>query len=184
MASVYNLKQRAISITSSERISGLLKISAFTSLMILSAKVEIPTQPVPFTLQTMFVLLAGAMLGKKAGALSQIFYLAIGIAGIPVFAGPVAGFAKILGPTGGYLIAFPIAAFITGWFFEKSDKFSLRLIGLFSGLFVIYFLGVLFLNTIYIHNMELSIKYGLTAFSGWEIVKIFAAGSICRLFKK
>ena len=75
--------------------------------------VPVPLTPVPITLQTLFVLLSGALLGPALGATAQLAYLTAGIAGIPVFVGG-AGLAYLLGPTGGYLLAFPIAAFAAG----------------------------------------------------------------------
>src|SRR5687768_7783065 len=82
----------------------------------------LPFTPVPFTIQPMVVLIGAAALGARLGALSQILYLMLGVAGLPVFAfSPELpqGFARLLGPTGGYLMAFPLAAFATGWLAER-----------------------------------------------------------------
>src|SRR5262245_52763921 len=76
--------------------------------------VPLPFTPVPGTLQTLAVLLAGAMLGARAGAASQMAYLVMGLAGLPVFALPGAGPAYFLGPTGGYLVGFILAAWRHG----------------------------------------------------------------------
>jgi biotin transport system substrate-specific component len=76
--------------------------------------VPVPGSPVPGTLQTLVVLAAGAMLGARAGAASQLLYLALGLGGLPVFALPGAGPGYLLGPTGGYLAGFPAAAWLTG----------------------------------------------------------------------
>lgn len=77
--------------------------------------VPLPGTPVPLTLQVPAVLLAAGLLGPRAGAASMVVYLALGLAGVPVFApvGPP-GFARLLGPTGGYLLAYPVAAALTG----------------------------------------------------------------------
>lgn len=75
--------------------------------------VPVPFTPVPMTLQTLFVLLSGALLGPTLGATAQLAYLGLGIAGLPVFTAG-AGLAYLLGPTGGYLLAFPVAAFLAG----------------------------------------------------------------------
>lgn len=77
--------------------------------------VPLPFTPVPGTLQTLAVLLAGGLLGARAGAASQAAYLFMGAAGLPVFALPGAGPAYFLGPTGGYLAGFVLAALVTGW---------------------------------------------------------------------
>src|SRR6266576_2005867 len=78
--------------------------------------VPLPGTPVPMTLQPMAVLLVGGLLGARFGALSMILYLAMGAAGLPVFTPtvPLFGIARLLGPTGGYLLAYPIAAWAVG----------------------------------------------------------------------
>ena len=76
--------------------------------------VPVPFSPVPMTLQPLAVLVVGALLGGGAGLAALLLYIALGIAGLPVFAAGGSGVARLLGPTGGYLLAFPVAAFITG----------------------------------------------------------------------
>lgn len=83
---------------------------------------HVPFTPVPFTLQPTLVLVGGAVLGARLGALSQILYLALGVAGLSAFApSPILpqGLGRVLGPTGGFLMAYPIAAFVTGWLAER-----------------------------------------------------------------
>ena len=82
-------------------------------------EVRLPFTPVPFTGQTFAVLLVGALLGARRGALAMIAYLIEGALGLPVFAGGAAGVAKLLGPTGGYLLGFVPAAYVTGAFAER-----------------------------------------------------------------
>ncbi len=86
--------------------------------------VPLPGTPVPMTLQPMAVLLVGGLLGARFGALSLILYLAMGAAGLPVFTPtvPLFGIARLLGPTGGYLLAYPIAAYAVGWFSDPARK--------------------------------------------------------------
>src|SRR5258705_9965837 len=78
--------------------------------------IPLPGTPVPMTLQPMAVLLVGGLLGARLGALSMILYLAMGAAGLPVFTPtvPLLGFARLIGPTGGYLLAYPVAAWVVG----------------------------------------------------------------------
>ncbi|MFQ5422816.1 MAG: biotin transporter BioY [Phycisphaerae bacterium] len=88
-------------------------------LVAVCAKIQIPAFPVPLTLQTFAVLLAGAALGARRGAAAMATYLVAGAAGLPVFAGPVAGPAYLAGPTAGFLLAFPVAAFVVGGLTER-----------------------------------------------------------------
>src|ERR1043166_8789377 len=90
----------------------------FSLLTALAAQIVIPVGSVPFTAQTFAVLLTGALLGSRLGAITMIVYLVEGASGLPFFRGGGAGIAHLMGPTGGYLIAFPAAAFITGAFAE------------------------------------------------------------------
>ena len=104
------------------RLSGVwVRIAAVVLgaiLVVAAAQVSIPLPgtPVPMTLQPMAVLLVGGLLGAPLGALSMILYLAMGAAGLPVFTPtvPLPGIARLLGPTGGYLLAYPIAAYAVG----------------------------------------------------------------------
>src|SRR5258705_7265126 len=93
-------------------------VFTFSLLTALAAQVAIPIGPVPITGQTFAVLLTGALLGSRLGAMAIIAYLVEGAVGLPFFAGGTGGLAHLLGPTGGYLVAFPAAAFITGAFAE------------------------------------------------------------------
>ena len=91
-------------------------------------KIPLPFNPVPLTGQTLAVFLSGALLGCRRGFLSQAVYLAEGAAGLPVFAGGAASVAHLLGPTGGYLWSFPLAAALLGWLVERgADPAALAL---------------------------------------------------------
>ena len=81
----------------------------------LSAKIQVPFWPVPITMQSMAVLLIGVVYGRRLGTLTILAYLAEGFAGLPVFAGAVAGPAYMAGPTGGYLLGFVLSGFFAGW---------------------------------------------------------------------
>ena len=95
----------------------------FSLLTALAAQIVIPIGPVPITGSTFAVLLTGALLGSRLGAMAMIAYLIEGTSGLPFFYGGHGGVAHLFGPTGGYLVAFPAAAFITGAFAENGwDK--------------------------------------------------------------
>ena len=97
-----------------KRVAGIAAFVGFTALAAQMA-VRLPYTPVPVTMQTLFVLLAGIVLGPRDGFYAMIAYIGIGIAGAPVFAGMTFGPAVLFGPTGGYLLAFPAAAMLTGF---------------------------------------------------------------------
>src|SRR5258708_7388028 len=103
------------------RAAGL--VVGFSLLTALAAQIVIPIGPGPITGQTFAVLLSGALLGRKLGAMAMVAYLIEGTAGLPFFSGGTFGILHLLGPTGGYLVAFPAAAYITGVFAENGwDK--------------------------------------------------------------
>jgi biotin transport system substrate-specific component len=108
--------------------------------------IPLPVTPVPITLQVFFVLLSGAVLGARLGALSQTIYVLMGLVGLPVFASAESGPAVLVGPTGGYLIGFIIGSYLTGTVAEHvAPKFGWYLIGALAGLIPIYSVGVLWL---------------------------------------
>lgn len=94
-----------------------LGVALGAALVALAAQVVVPLPgtAIPFTLQPLAVLVVGGALGMRGGAAALALYLAMGLAGLPVFAGGGSGLARLLGPTGGYLLAFPVAAAATGW---------------------------------------------------------------------
>jgi biotin transporter BioY len=98
-------------------------VIGFSLLTAAAAQLKIPMFPVPITGQTFVVLLAGALLGSRLGAMAMVAYLIEGASGLPFFQGFSGGIGHILGPTGGYLVAFPAAAYVTGAFAEHGwDK--------------------------------------------------------------
>src|SRR5215207_4446448 len=120
-----------------------------TVLTVVAAQVSVPLPftPVPFTLQPMVVLLGGAALGSRLGMSAQILYLVLGIAGLPVFAAsPILpqGFGRLLGPTGGYLISYPLAAFVTGYLAQRGldRRYLTSVLAMAAGLAIIFATGV------------------------------------------
>jgi biotin transport system substrate-specific component len=158
--------------------SEIFWIISFSIITAVSAQVAIPVQPVPFTLQTVFVVLAGAFLGSKNGAYSQLLYLAMGVVGIPVFANGSFGIATLFGPTGGYLLAFPIAAYLTGFLVEKSKNYFVVTAIMLVSTLLIVISGTLFLSVFYLHDFSQALESGAAIFSVWELAKVVAAASI------
>lgn len=118
----------------------------FGALTALSAQISIPTQPVPITAQVLLVLLSGALLGPRLGLMSQLAYLAFGFMGAPVFAQGKSTVLTLMGPTGGYLVAFPLAAAAAGWFAGRVKSFPALLAGLLLSSVLILGLGGLWLG--------------------------------------
>ena len=123
--------------------------TGFACLTALGALVQIPVGPVPITLQVLFVLLSGLVLGSKLGAASQLEYLAFGLAGAPVFAQGKSGLIALLGPTGGYLVGFVLGAYMAGLLAEsvaRPGRIRFFVAGL-AGMAGIYLCGALWLAT-------------------------------------
>jgi biotin transport system substrate-specific component len=105
-------------------------------------------------------------------------YLTLGAIGLPVFSGGAFGLTKILGPTGGYLLSFPIAAFVVGYLTRLRSEYWWMLISMFVGSLIIFSLGTIQLNFLYLHNWKYSFQAGFLIFSWWDGVKIVAAATI------
>src|SRR3989344_8141363 len=116
MAKKKTIKKSEKNAKSINNLKPLVFAALFAALLAAVAPFKIPLgfTPVPITLQTLVVLLSGAMLGPYYGALAMILYVVVGALGLPVFAGGGSGIGAVLGPTGGYLISYFIAAFVIG----------------------------------------------------------------------
>jgi biotin transport system substrate-specific component len=147
-------------------------------LIALSAQVAIPLpfSPVPVTGQTLAVLLVGALLGSRRGSLAVLAYIAQGLAGLPVFAGGALGMARLLGPTGGYLVGFVAAAFLVGLLAERGwDRRVLTTAAaMMLGNLVIYATGALWLAP-FVGGLKQALATGVLPFIPGDLVKIAAA---------
>lgn len=166
------------------RTSNLIKdgllIVGFSVFLALCAQVSFyfPFNPVPITLQTLAVLLTGAALGSRRGGLAMLVYLAEGAVGLPVFAGGLGGFIRLFGFTGGYLWAFPIAAFVVGLLCERrlERKFLTSALVMLVGSLIIYAIGVSWLAVTLHVGLLKAFALGMLPFIPGDIVKIvFAA---------
>ena len=155
-----------------------LWIVLFASATAVVARLEIPHIPIPYTLQTLTVLLAGAFLGARNAAISQILYLVVGLLGAPVFAQGGAGLARLVGPTGGYLAGFPIGAAAIGFLIPMRKTLGWTLLSMGAGLLVIFVCGTVHLYSFYIHDIVTAFVTGFLAFSWWDLLKLGAAAMI------
>lgn len=144
-------------------------------------RIPLPFTPVPLTLQTFFVLLSGALLGRKYGALSQAAYLGLGTAGIGVFTGG-AGLAYLLGPTGGYIAGFVLASFLTGWMIRsKETAGSARIFAsMLSGAAVILVSGAAWLVALLHISPARAFAVGILPFLPGDLIKLSLAALVFR----
>jgi biotin transport system substrate-specific component len=171
----------AIAPDRSTTVDALLVVSAAT-LTALAAQVSIPLPwtPVPFTLQPMAVLLTAAALGWRRGALAQLLYLTAGLSGLPVFApSPLLppGPARLIGPTGGYLLAYVPAALLVGFLAERRldrSRISAAL-AMTAGLAVIYLGGAGWLALISGKSLREAAALGVAPFLWGDLIKVILA---------
>ncbi len=167
------------------RAAAVLGVTVLTAVAA-QVSVPLPFTPVPFTLQPMVVLLGGAALGSRLGMTSQVLYLLAGIAGLPVFAAsPVLpqGFLRLLGPTGGYLLSYPFAAFVAGWLAERGfdRRYLTSVLAMGAGLAVVFAGGVAWLAWFAQpapSGLSAAVRTGLLPFIPADIVKILLAAVV------
>ncbi len=164
----------ASSLSASRPIRLAIGAVVFAIATAISAKIQVslPLTPVPFTFQPLMVLLAGGLLGARLGAASQVLYLAAGALGIPAFAFG-GGAAYLLGPTGGYLLAYPLAAAVVGALVRPGVLRTL--LGMLAGLAVIYAGGIAWLAVLFGGGAVFAL--GLEPFILADLVKA-ALGSV------
>jgi biotin transport system substrate-specific component len=161
------------------------RVALGTLIVALSAQVAIPVplSPVPMTLQPLAVLAVGGMLGAGAGAAALVLYLALGLLGLPVFAGGSAGLVHVLGPTGGYLLAFPLAAAVAGLFADRSrhtspvQRTAAVLLGCALGMVVIHAGGVAQLAALG-RDPALAFRLGFVPFFTGDLLKVGLAAAV------
>lgn len=142
--------------------------SLFTALTAMGAFLSIPVGSVPITLQSLFVILSGLLLGPKLGALSQLVYVLLGLLGVRIFAGFSGGPQSVFSPSFGFLIGFIFAAFIVGLITHSNDSIGFTRIFVASlvGTFVIYLFGVPYMYMIINHVMGKSISFATALKTG------------------
>ena len=170
-------------LSSAYRAAAVLFVTVLT---IVAAQISIPLPftPVPFTLQPMVVLLGGAALGARLGMSSQVLYLVLGLAGLPVFAASPAlpqGFARLLGPTGGFLMSYPFAAFAAGYLAERrfDRRYLTSVIAMGAGLAIVFASGIAWMAWGVPHlGLATAVRAGLVPFLPADIVKILLAATV------
>ena len=156
----------------------LLAAGAFVTLTALSAFVRIPLPftPVPLTLQTFFVLLSGALLGRRLGASTQAAYMLLGLTGQQVFTGSGSGTLYLLGPTGGYIAGFILASFLAGsWLDKEKQGVGAVFVKLLFADFIILFSGTFWLKFSLSCSLNKAFLLGFLPFVLGDILKVVLA---------
>lgn len=172
-------KQSAIVIAASLLVAACARVT-----------VPLPFTPVPLTLQNFGVLAVGLLLGSRRGFAALALYLAEGACGLPVFspANLGSGIAHILGPTGGFLMAFPLVAFVAGWVYERRPENSRRSFAwaaLSAGAAeLLLFAGGLSWLALLTHSFSLALKYGLYWFVFAEVIKVLMAAAVAARWRQ
>jgi len=145
----------------------------------------LPFTPVPLTLQNFGVLLVGLSLGSRRGFLALMLYLIEGASGMPVFnpAGP-GSIAQLIGPTGGFLLAYPFVAGLAGWIMERGKESFARALGAGFLAELALFAGGLSWLAVLTHSVSTAIRFGLYWFVFAEVIKIMFAASLATAWKK
>jgi biotin transport system substrate-specific component len=155
-------------------IQNLCHISIFTATIAVMAQISIPIPfGVPLTMQTFAVALAGVVLGAKKGTVAAFVYVLLGVLGVPVFAQFRGGFDLLVGPTGGYILSFPLLAFAAGFGADRGKRLWLAL-GLVAGSAINFSMGMLQLAFVNQINLQAAFFVGVLPFVLTELIKLAA----------
>jgi biotin transport system substrate-specific component len=175
--------------STSVRVASVVLMAGLTAAAA-QISVPLPFTQVPFTFQPMVVLLGGLALGSRLGASAQVLYLMAGIAGLPVFAASATlppGVFRLMGPTGGYLLSYPIAAFLVGRLAERGldRKYLTSVAAMLAGLLVIYAAGASILAIVMRPAsasagaaLQYAVLTGVVPFIAADLVKLLLAAAI------
>lgn len=166
----------------SNAVTAILLLVAASFFVALCARVTLPLPftPVPLTLQNFAVLLVGLLLGSRRGFAALVLYLLQGASGLPVFnpTGP-GGMVQLFGPTGGYLLAYPLVAFMAGYLFEGGKKnFASAVRAAIVAEVLLFALGVSWLVILMHASWLQAARFGLYPFVPAEVLKVISAAAI------
>jgi biotin transport system substrate-specific component len=167
-----------------EQVGAVLFVTVLTAIAA-QVSLPLPLTPVPFTFQPMVVLVGAAALGSRLGMSSQVLYLALGIAGLPMFAASPTlpqGAARLFGPTGGYLMAYPFAAFAAGWLAERGfdRRYLTAVAAMVAGLAIVFAGGLSWLAffTRPALGVTAAVRVGFTPFVVADLLKLLVAAGV------
>ncbi len=164
-----------------QRVATAALVAGFALLTAACAQITIPLgfTPVPITGQTFAVLITGAVLGSRAGAASQLLYVALGAVGLPFYAGGAGGWESATGGTAGYLLGFIVAAYVIGYLAEHGQdrRFATSVGAFLTGNLIIYVLGVAWLMYTFSWGLAEGVEKGMAPFIIGDTLKILLAGA-------
>jgi biotin transport system substrate-specific component len=164
-----------------EKLRWMVLASLMAALTAVGAYIHVPIGPVPIVLSTLFAILSGLLLGSRWGLASMGLYLLVGAIGLPVFAGGKGGFAHFIGPTGGYLFGYALAAWMTGFISERSGgSLILYIFAVIIGSLAIYGLGVPWLKMVTQMSWSKALMVGVIPFLIGDAIKAAAAVALAR----
>lgn len=161
----------------------MILCALFAALTAVFSQIALPIGPVPINLATFVVFCAAALLGSKLGVLSLIIWVALGVAGVPVFSMFRSGLGALVGPTGGYIIGYIPAAFITGLLiekFNKSNKIHLYIVSMLVGSLVCYIMGTAWFMYSLGRGLWDSLMICVIPFLPGDIIKVITAAMIAK----
>jgi biotin transport system substrate-specific component len=171
-------------VDSSNQLRMMVYASLFAALTAVGAFISIPIGPVPIVLQNMFVYLAGLLLGSRWGLASVGVYLLAGAVGLPVFAGGLGGIARLIGPTGGYLIGYLPTVFLISKIAHKAHPRVISdVLAMICGTLVLYACGVLWLKIVSGMPLTQTLALGMYPFLIGDAIKIAAAAAIAKALR-
>ncbi len=158
----------------------------FTAVICVMAQISIPVQPIPFTLALFAIFLTGALLSPRNAFLSVLAYLMLGAFGLPVFASLRSGFQVLTGMTGGYLMAYPLMAFVTAVCYKYIKKYKVLALalGMSTSLILCYLIGTLWFTFLTGNTFYTALTLCVFPFVWFDIIKIVLAISVSMIIRK
>jgi biotin transport system substrate-specific component len=166
------------------RLAMMTRAALMAAVTAVAAQIAVPIFPVPFTLQVLAVVLSGLLLGARYGALAQAIYLLVGAIGVPVFAEFRGGLGVLLGPTGGYLLSYPIAAAVAGLAAgaarsaSRGRALTVSFLWGCVGLAVIYAFGAVWLSVVTDLPLAVAVAQGVLIFVPFDLIKVVLAALV------
>jgi biotin transport system substrate-specific component len=162
-------------------VRNMVLAAMFAALLAIGGQIRIPLEPVPITLQTLVVMLTGSILGARIGAISMIVFILLVAFGAPILSGGAGGLGALLGPTGGYVLSWPLAVWVIGWLTERAPRlrvWNLTLFHLLGGVLLVYSAGVTWLALVVGLGWKVAVLQGALPFIAGDIAKAVAASFV------